>query len=102
MDNITDWVTPKPLVDYSPHGISGFDKEGSPSMFSHFFHNVQPFAQQENVLYYFIFFFFCVNFKMFWICAASVGQIPRYHYSPVQTNANENRISGGRSTYSYF
>lgn len=31
VDNILDWKTPQPLADYSPHGISGFDKEGSPS-----------------------------------------------------------------------
>lgn len=31
VDNILDWKTPQPLTDYSPHGISGFDKEGSPS-----------------------------------------------------------------------
>lgn len=31
VDDIADWKTPQPLVDYSPHGVSGFDKEGSPS-----------------------------------------------------------------------
>lgn len=31
VDNILDWKTPQPLAEYSPHGISGFDKEGSPS-----------------------------------------------------------------------
>lgn len=37
VDNILDWKTPQPLADYSPHGISGFDKEGSPSNFHSFF-----------------------------------------------------------------
>lgn len=31
LDNIADWKTPQPLVDFSPHGVSGYDKEGSPS-----------------------------------------------------------------------
>lgn len=31
VDKILEWKTPQPLADYSPHGISGFDKEGSPS-----------------------------------------------------------------------
>lgn len=37
VDNILDWKTPQALADYSPHGISGFDKEGSPSNFPHAF-----------------------------------------------------------------
>lgn len=39
VDKIVEWKTPQPLADYSPHGISGFDKEGSPSnwMFFHFY-----------------------------------------------------------------
>lgn len=35
VDNILDWKTPQALDDYSPHGISGFDKEGSPSNFTY-------------------------------------------------------------------
>lgn len=31
VDDIANWKAPKPLVDYSPHGLSGFDNEGSPS-----------------------------------------------------------------------
>lgn len=31
VDNIADWRKPQPLVDYCPHGLSGFDKDGSPS-----------------------------------------------------------------------
>lgn len=30
VDDIDKWQAPKVLVDYSPHGLSGFDKEGSP------------------------------------------------------------------------
>ncbi|XP_055323322.1 SEC14-like protein 4 [Sitodiplosis mosellana] len=40
VDNILDWKTPQPLADYSPHGISGFDKEGSPII-------VVPFAGMD-------------------------------------------------------
>lgn len=36
VDNILDWKTPQPLADYSPHGTTGFDKEGSPSKFIEF------------------------------------------------------------------
>lgn len=35
VDNILDWKTPQALDEYSPHGISGFDKEGSPSNFTY-------------------------------------------------------------------
>lgn len=29
-DDIANWKVPQPLVDYSPHGLSGFDKDGCP------------------------------------------------------------------------
>lgn len=32
VDNITNWKTPEALANYTPHGLSGFDKEGSPGM----------------------------------------------------------------------
>ena len=32
VDDIANWKTPKALKEYSPHGLTGFDKEGSPSM----------------------------------------------------------------------
>lgn len=44
VDNILDWKTPQLLANYTPHGISGFDKEGSPG-------NLPKFKQQ------FLFFF---------------------------------------------
>lgn len=30
VDEITKWQAPKVLTDFSPHGLSGYDKEGSP------------------------------------------------------------------------
>lgn len=31
VDDIANWKTPRAIKEYSPHGLSGFDKEGSPS-----------------------------------------------------------------------
>lgn len=31
LDGISNWKAPTPLIDYCPYGLSGFDKEGSPS-----------------------------------------------------------------------
>lgn len=30
VDDIANWKRPQPLNDYFPHGLSGFDKNGSP------------------------------------------------------------------------
>lgn len=37
VDDIANWKTPQPLIDYFPHGLSGFDKNGCPII-------VVPFA----------------------------------------------------------
>lgn len=30
VDDIANWKRPQPLIDYFPHGLSGFDKNGCP------------------------------------------------------------------------
>ncbi|KAJ6642069.1 SEC14-like protein 2 [Pseudolycoriella hygida] len=30
VDDIANWKVPKPLLDFTPHGLSGFDKDGCP------------------------------------------------------------------------
>ena len=33
VDNVLDWKVPEAFEKYAPYGMSGFDKEGSPSNF---------------------------------------------------------------------
>lgn len=51
VDEITKWQAPKVLTEFSPHGLSGFDKEGSPGKHSSIYpHNSGLFKSRFSLV----------------------------------------------------